>query len=728
MKSRASITAVLVLSSPLFYRFLPSGEPESLRSTLALLPAIVAGALAIENWIRLNKLQRLRDREGAALAAGLLALVVASLLWQKSGLAVADGLLAAGFFLFLFYWVARTLVRLRPLLGAKLPSRPSAIFFWLPFLVYCAMIPWTTAHRPPDGDEPYNLLIAHSLAYDLDADLTNNYDQGDYSRFLDREIGPQLGDPTGPAGQIYSRHNFLVPLLLALPYFVAGKYGAMAMMAAITAALAWVTLRLARHYLASSPGEVLLAWGVLAFVPPLLLYSSQLWVEVPAALLVVLALEALRAPARDTSSWSWRKGLSVGLPIVALPLIKIRFMLLSLSLLGLLWLHSKRRWRAALLLTLILAGTAGGILVHNQLRFGNPLKVHRVEELNLTGRPVQSYLQGSTGLFLDSAFGLFSSAPIWLLLVPGVSILVRRRNSLLIDTGALLFPYLAFVAPRSEWYGGWSPPFRYGLVFLPLLALVLVPAFEARHRALPRIFIPALWALTLILGLLWAVQPGWTYNLADGTSRITEHLGSQLGVDLGRLLPSYVRPRTSALWWPLLVVAFAALWWLPSAKRWRAGALGATGLLVASSAFILAAAHAPTTRVEVEDAFVRKSGGELQPPLWTVDRWRHRGAWLLPEGERIEIPVASGGAEVDVEVEARFLRRRRPPMTLVVRAGEQVLDHRLFRVSTDWGVHHFGPLRWVPGEPLILEVLAPSPSSDEKHRILIDRVRLTWSR
>ena len=115
---------------------------------------------------------------------------------------------AAGFFLFLFYWVARTLVRLRPLLGAKLPSRPSAIFFWLPFLVYCAMIPWTTAHRPPDGDEPYNLLIAHSLAYDLDADLTNNYDQGDLPPLPgSRDPDPSSETQPGRPGQIYSRHN-----------------------------------------------------------------------------------------------------------------------------------------------------------------------------------------------------------------------------------------------------------------------------------------------------------------------------------------------------------------------------------------------------------------------------------------------------------------------------------------------------------------------------------------
>ena len=252
----------------------------------------------------------------------------------------------------------------------------------------------------------------------------------------------------------------------------------MAMMAAMTALLAWATLRLARHYLASSPGEVLLAWGVLAFVPPLLLYSSQLWVEVPAALLVVLALEALRAPARDTSSWSWRKGLSVGLPIVALPLIKIRFMLLSLSLLGLLWLHSKRRWRAALLLTLILAGTAGGILVHNQLRFRQPAQSpsSRGAQPNWSTRSKAIYREvwDSSSIAPSASFRPRRSGCSWCRAFPSLV----RRAELSLDRHRRA----AFSLPRLlslhavNWYGGWSPPFRYGLVFLPLLALVLVPA------------------------------------------------------------------------------------------------------------------------------------------------------------------------------------------------------------------------------------------------------------
>ena len=55
-------------------------------------------------------------------------------------------------------WVAREE-------GLEKPAWP---YFLLPLVVYLAILPWSTAQRPPDGDEPYYLLLTHSLAYDGD--------------------------------------------------------------------------------------------------------------------------------------------------------------------------------------------------------------------------------------------------------------------------------------------------------------------------------------------------------------------------------------------------------------------------------------------------------------------------------------------------------------------------------------------------------------------------------
>ena len=270
-------------------------------------------------------------------------------------------MIAGGLVVVLADRVVRQLLALRPLLGSALPDRPSALFFLLPLTVYLALLPWSAARRPPDGDEPYYLLITHSLAYDFDADLTNNYAAGDWRHFLDRAIAPQPGDPVGPHGELYSRHNELLPLALAPAYRLAGRWGALATMAALSAALGWVTLRLARHYARDRPGEGLAAYALVAFAPPLLIFSYQVWVEVPAALLTALALDRILATrGRRQPSWHWREWAGIGLPLLLLPLVKIRFMLLAVTLLALGWWHAGRPRKPVVILGVALALVGGG--------------------------------------------------------------------------------------------------------------------------------------------------------------------------------------------------------------------------------------------------------------------------------------------------------------------------------------------------------------------------------
>jgi hypothetical protein len=723
---------------------LPPGRDDDFRTTLAILPLVFATACAIERWLRRRGLRSLGSNEATALVATSAALTVAATRAGSLGLAAADLLVVVGLLLVLGYWVARLLPRLLPLLGTRLPERPHAIFFWLPFLVYASLVPWTTRHRPPDGDEPYNLLIAHSLVFDQDADLANNYRDGDARRFLDRAIAPQLGDPRGPEAQVYSRHNLLLPLVLAVPYAIAGRDGALYAMAALTALLAWMTLRLARRYFPDRPGEVLAAWSVVSFLPPMLLYSSQIWVEVPAALLVVYGLDRLHAAAEPGPSRNAVLGLAAA--ILLLPLVKIRLALLALSLLALFcWryvrpalrrfpVEARARALTALGLTVVLALVGAGILLHNQMRFGNPLKVHSVAELDVTTHPLERYLRGLSGLFFDGAFGLYSCAPIWLIVLPALAVLLARRHRLVVDAAFVAVPYLIFVAPRGEWYGGWSPPFRYGLAFLPLLGIALTQAFIDRRRPAARMVLGALGGATLVLALLWVSAPGWTYNFANGTSRVLDHLAAQLGVDVARVVPSYLRTRAAVWWGPLAAVLLALYWRIPVRRLEERGtaagsaALGAALLLVGATAVLIGAARLPTRTLEIEDAIAEKSGGELNPPMWTIDRWRYRGAWLLPEGERIVVPVAAGGDRVSIEIEARYLRRRHPPLTLRLAAGDQPLGSYDFVEDSLWRTLRLGPFSWPAGASLVLEATGPDPPREalQRNRLIIDRVRFRW--
>lgn len=724
----AGVLAASLLGMALAAWKLPLPPGDAFRGTLVLLPLILGGLREIHHWcVRLGG--RKLSAQGTAVELGVLGLLVL-LVVGRSHLGLGnEPALAAGLLLVLGSRVARQTIALRPLLGDKLPGRPSALFFFLPLVVYLAILPWSAGHRQPDGDEPFYLLVTHSLAYDLDADLTNNYAAQDWRFFMDRPIEPQPGDPVGPGGERYSRHNEMLPMALVPAYRLGGKMGALATMAGLTALLAWMTLRLARRYFPELPGEALAAWALAAFTPPLLLYSYQVWVEVPAALLAAAALDRILSLDRQ-GVWGRKEWLSLGLPVLLLPLVKIRFILIAGPLLALGWWHAGRPRRPLILLAGMLGAVAGGILLYNKLLYSNPLKIHTWQEVDPQQFGILSYLKGFLGLFYDAAFGLFGCAPVWLVLLPAAVLLVARRNRLLLHLAALSLPYLVIVAPRVEWYGGWSPPFRYALIALPLLAVALVPLFARREQPGARALLAGLGGLTLVLTLLWVTVPGWTYNFADGRTYALDALSVRLGLDVTRFFPSTIRLRVASWAWPLLSVPIVTmLWWLPGRSRKAASggaALFGIGLLLVLVALLPRAGdHYPTTTVELEDPYVWKSGGHPHPDRWVLERTRYRGGWVLRVGEQLKVPVVPGGRRVRFLLEAEFIRNQPVPYTLDLLAGDRMIASWTPGRQRVWETVSVGPVDWHAGESLVLVAHGPAPPGALNGAIL-DRVRMEW--
>ncbi len=523
--------------------------------------------------------------------------------------------------------------------------------------------------------------------------------------------------------------------MLAPAYRLGGKMGALATMALMTAVLAWMTLRLARHYAAEHPGGALAAYALAAFGPPLLLYSCQVWVEVPAALLATAALDrilSLDGPRSRGLDWSAKDWLGIGVPLLLLPLVKIRFVLIAVPLLALGWWHAGRPRRPLLILAALLGAVAGGMLVYNQIVYSNPLKIHTWQEVDPYHYGPGSYLTGGFGLFYDAAFGLFGCAPVWLLLIPAAVLLIARRSRLPFHLAVLCAPYLIVVAPRLEWYGGWSPPFRYALIALPLLAVALAPLLDKAERPGALALLAGLGALTLVLALVWVTVPGWTYNFADGRTYLLDALSSRLGQDLTRFFPSFVRPRAATWVWPLVTIPLLPLlWWLPGRPRFRpiiSGMAGMAGvaLLLAGAALLPAAAtRVPTRVIELEDPQVWKSGGHPHPDRWVVERTRYPGGWVLRVEETLKAPVVPGGRRVKLRLHAELIRNQPVPFTLEVREGDRLLASWHPGRERVWQVVEVGPVEWRPGEPLVLAAHGPHPPG-ELNGAILDRVEMEW--
>ncbi len=146
---------------------------------------------------------------------------------------------------------------------------------------YAVMIP-LQLRTPIDGDEPYYLLMTESLVRDHDLDLTNQYRALAHSDIGRPDLVPQQGDPRGPHGEQYSRHELFLPILMMPGYALGGVPGAIAIIALFGALLARSTIRFLEDEGISDTTTRAL-FPLIAFGPPIIFYATRIWPEVPAA-------------------------------------------------------------------------------------------------------------------------------------------------------------------------------------------------------------------------------------------------------------------------------------------------------------------------------------------------------------------------------------------------------------------------------------------------------------
>jgi len=324
------------------------------------------------------------------------------------------------------------------------------------------------------ADEPQYLLTAISLAEDHDLDIADELAAGRWRAFHAAPL-PEQTRPLA-SGRRLSPHDPLLPLLLAVPVALGGWVGAKLAMAGLAGLLAALLLWTAVRRFGVPPGVAALAAGVFALSPPLAVYGSQLYPELPAALAVLAAVAAI------TARPSGRATLAAGAAIAALPWLAVKYVPVAAALtLVATWRLQRlggRRRALALVAGLAAAGVAF-LLLHRWWYGGwTPYATgdHFVGgEFAAVGSDPDYLGRGRRllGLVVDRGFGLAAWQPAWLLAVPALAALARRRPP---GWAALAGPLLAgwlvatFVALTMH---GWWFPGRQVVVVLPLAAVAV---------------------------------------------------------------------------------------------------------------------------------------------------------------------------------------------------------------------------------------------------------------
>lgn len=359
------------------------------------------------------------------------------------------------------------------------------------------------------GDEPHYLLTALSLAEDGDLDVTDEVAAGRYRPFHAPALRTQARPR--PDGSRVEPHDPLLPAVLAPATALGGWPAARATLLALAGLLGGMLAWTAVRRLAVPPGTAALVLAPLMASAPLATYGIQIYPELPAALAVVAAVAALTGPLRAGGL------VALTLSVVALPWLSVKHVPVAAALaaVGLAGLLRGGRHRAAAGLTglLGLAGLAylaahlawyGGATVYAAGRFftghGGQLSVLGTDPDYLgRGRRL-------VGLLIDADFGVAAWQPAWLLAVPAVAALVRRRPpgwaavALPAGTGWVVATFLA-----ATMHGWWFPG-RHVLAALPLLALAL--AWWAREGG-ARLAIVAAAGLAGVVTWAWLAGEAW---------------------------------------------------------------------------------------------------------------------------------------------------------------------------------------------------------------------------
>jgi len=698
------VSAALVLLRPV--RFDP------LYQVLVLAPWIAVALSAVGHWLHARRSPRWMRL--AACGWGIAAATVDRLALDGAAATILFAVYAAGLIGFT--------VRLLPALLRRVTGsarKRTAPAFALALTLGAACLPWIHDAAEPNGDEPYYLLLSESLSRDFDLDLRNQYESGVARRFTHREIAPQPGDPVGVGGEQWSRHQWMLPLLLTPFWSVGGAIGARFAILLAWAALGERMLALLLE-IGVSPRAALRGWLAALFASPLLLYSAAVWVEVPAALLVAIALSAWsRSRAGDGSG----SAVTMALSLALLPLLKLRLLLLAMPL-AVVILADRRvsRRRSGWLLAALALGAAAVVIV-NRYTIGNALGIYGSPERWLEGQSWRDVPLRLLGLCFDPAFGLVALGPIWLLALTGFRRAVRASPVARFAMAASL-PYLFAITSRQEWFGGWSPPFRYGIVLLPVLALPLGFAFDRPPSARERTLRWTLTLVSLLFGLALVAVPGWGTSPAFGRTHLFDVFAMPFRADFERFMPSAVRPRAATWLGPLAAIGLLVVALSGRRRARRLAPQRAAGWLIGLTTLWIGAAHlVPTHRVEVEDPWVVKQGGGLFPPRWMVDRTRYTGGWALARGAALEVRPVAGGTWARVSARARLGGGSSPPVELELRCGRQpVAEWRID--SAQWAETPTTEFSWCAEGTL--QLLIEDHAERPNGLAIVDHIDFEW--
>jgi hypothetical protein len=400
------------------------------------------------------------------------------------------------------------------------------------------------------GDEPHYLVIAHSLAFDHDLDVRNNYGTQE-PLIAGGNLVPAFHVRETADGRMRPVHDIGLPLI-AVPYVrVAAPLTSWIARHAperLLRAARLTPTTLYRHVisLAMIAGAVALAllmfdavmrlggshraaFGttlLLIVSPPLLVYSILFFTELSSALLAFFAFVTLMWH-RDKRLFVLGAGIAAGF----LLLVHIRNvgMVIGLSVAAIMALKAEARRNLPAFFggLILMAGVRTGI---NHYLWGTWITTPHAAPGSWDGVLPSVTHAGMrlVALLVDQEYGLLIYAPAYLVAAMGMPSFVRREPHvawpLMAVVVCYVVPMLLPITNPHGWSGQWCPAGRF---LTPMLPLLVLPMWFAIH-AVPPSVVTIVVALQIFLSAWFWQNPKLLWNDGDGRAAFCSQTGQRV--------------------------------------------------------------------------------------------------------------------------------------------------------------------------------------------------------
>lgn len=633
----------------------------------------------------------------------------------------------------------------------RLPARVQALVLLAGLLIYSTISAYHIHRTSLTGDEPHYLLIAHSLWHDHDDNLYNNFQHKDYTSFFWYDLQPAWGDQISET-EIYSyRHRGGFPFALIPGYVLRGQWGAVFEINLITAIL-MLQVFLLSYELFHSLTASFFTWICCALTVPFIVYMGQIYPETLAAFLTIWGLRRIRRLAAEEGR-SGKKILAncvlIGGILLGLLALKTRYLPLA-GILALLWcvylvsgrVHVKHKLWAAVGSLILLAFSGGGLILIDRIVFGGAFW-ERLRDRSFMNWILSGHnpILPAFGLFFDQEYGLFTYAPVYVLAVLGIGLLTGKEWRASWPLLAVFAGNYLTICAWPLWHAAPTPPMRYMLPVIPLLAVFFAKFFQYGGGLLTSFVLASSGVWSALMSWFLTLTPGWRYNWADGVNNFFEAISLHLSANITRLFPSWIRPSplTSYLTGFSLTLMIFLIWFCrhhparPKVGRpMRFSALYVLGISLLLGILIggiVLAKKLPTFVLEAEDNLdFRRHGGERVPESfdpWDNQQYLHEKqyqGWKLFAGDALEArpTLLSGELWLDVYASADKPPQEGSAVPIMV---VLVNDKEIGR--TPVAIAGWKPFRF----PLLVEEQRPQITvkcegkTDTQSAIIIDKIR-----